>query len=41
MLELRQKVLCPENSFMLMSMSDTAGMLDSQGKYEAAEEMHS
>jgi hypothetical protein len=40
-LELRQMVLHPEISFTSISMSNIAGILDSQGKYEAAEEMHS
>jgi hypothetical protein len=34
-------VLGPEGLFGLMSISDIAGILDSQGKYEAGEEMYS
>nr|XP_036584595.1 uncharacterized protein CTRU02_05670 [Colletotrichum truncatum]KAF6794113.1 hypothetical protein CTRU02_05670 [Colletotrichum truncatum] len=39
-LEMRKKVLGPENPNTLSSMNNLAGVFDSQGKYEEAEQMH-
>ncbi|KAK2005502.1 TPR-like protein [Colletotrichum eremochloae] len=39
-LELKEKVLGPENPDTLSSMNNLALVLDSQGKYEEAEQMH-
>ncbi|KAK1990627.1 hypothetical protein LX36DRAFT_647585 [Colletotrichum falcatum] len=39
-LELKEKVLGPENPYTLDSMNNLALVLDSQGKYDEAEQMH-
>jgi hypothetical protein len=39
-LELSEKVLGHEHPYTLISMENLARVLDGQGKYKAAEEMH-